>query len=67
MLREEHYSHPEILDSWESIMPTLWRFEVRWSIFGLSPLMTCMTETKVDFSAHRGEEYIGDGILFNAV
>ena len=38
MLREEHYSHPENLDSWESIMPTLWRFEVRWSIFGLSPL-----------------------------
>ena len=35
MLREEHYSHPENLDSWESIMPTLWRFEVRWSIFGL--------------------------------
>ena len=39
MLREEHYSHPENLDSWESIMPTLWRFEVRWSIFGLSPLL----------------------------
>ena len=38
MLREEHYSHPENLDSWESTMPTLWRFEVRWSIFGLSPL-----------------------------
>ena len=39
MLREEHYSHPENVDSWESIMPTLWRFEVRWSIFGLSPLL----------------------------
>ena len=42
MLREEHYSHPENLDSWESIMPTLWRFEVRWSIFGLSPLLMQM-------------------------
>ena len=38
MLRTEHNSHPESMDSWEAKMTTLWQFEVRWSIFGQSPL-----------------------------
>ena len=40
MLRTEHNSHPESMDSWEAKMTTLWQFEVRCSIFGQSPLPT---------------------------
>ena len=40
MLRTKNNSHPESVDSWEAKMTTLWQFEVRWSIFGQSPLQS---------------------------